>query len=78
MNSLKQVQFRRQNGTLARAKFLSVNQQQKKPRLLQQKSTQKTATDQIFKKRKRAQEVSKQGKYQGKVIFNDFLISPGD
>ena len=55
-----------------------MNQQQKKPRLLQQKSTQKTTTDQIFKKRNRAKEVSKKGKYQGKVIFNDFLISPGD
>ena len=40
----------------------------KQPRLLQQQSTQNTATDQILKKRNRAQEVSKKGKYQGKFI----------
>ena len=78
MNSVKQVQFRRQNGTLPRAKFLSVNQQQKKNKITTTKKYSKTATDQTFKKRNRAQEVSKKGKYQGKFIFNDFLISPGD
>ena len=53
----KQVQFRRQNETLPRAKFLSVNQQQK--------SSQKTARDKIFKKHNRAPQASNEGKYQG-------------
>ena len=56
----EQVQYRRQHGILPRAKFLSVNQQQKRqPRLLQQKNGQRTPRDQIFKKQNRAQEVSK-------------------
>ena len=59
----EQVQFRRKHRSLPRAKFLSVNQQQKKPRLLQQKNGQRTPRDQIFKKQKRAQEVIKKGKY---------------
>ena len=38
----EQVQYRRQHGILPRAKFLSVNQQQKRqPRLLQQKNGQR-------------------------------------
>ena len=57
----EQVQFRRQHGTLPKAKFLSVNQQQKKqPKLLQQKKGQRTTRDQIFKKQNRTQEVSKE------------------
>ena len=68
-----QVQFRRQNGTLPRTKFLSVNQQQKKPRLLQQKSTQKTATDQIFKKRNRAQHKAPQGLGKTRETLHSYL-----
>ena len=64
----KQVQFRRQNGTLPRAKFLSVNQQQK--------SNQKTASNQIFKKLNTAQKVSEKGKYQGKFIYTVFITKP--
>ena len=64
----KQVQFRRQNGTLPRTKFPSVNRQPK--------SSQKTARNQIFKTLKRAQKVSKNGKYQGKFIYTVFIIEP--
>ena len=64
----KQVQFRKQNGTLPRAKFLSVNQQQK--------SNQKTASNQIYKKINRAQKVSEKGKYQGKFIYTVFITKP--
>ena len=64
----KQVQFRRQNGTLPRAKFPSVNQQPK--------SSQKTARNQIFKTLNRAQKESEKGKYQGKFISTVFIIEP--
>ena len=58
----KQIQIPRQNGTLPRAKFFSVNQQQKKTKIKQQKTIQKTTRDQILEKNNRAQEVSKKGK----------------
>ena len=63
------VQFRRQNGTLPRAKFLRVNQRQKKkqPRLLQKKVV-KGLPGTKYSKNKTKQEVSKKGKYQGKFI----------
>ena len=50
LNSVKQVQFRRQNGTLQEAKLLCVNQQQKKHQeWYNKKGSQKAATNQIFK-----------------------------
>ena len=71
--SSEQVQFRRQHGTSPRAKFLSVNQQQKKqPRLLQQKNGQRTPRDQIFKKQNRTQEVSK--KVSTKVSLSKLFL----
>ena len=64
----KQVQFRRQNGTLPRAKFPSVNQQPK--------SSQQTARNHIFKTLNTAQKISEKGKYPGKFIYTVFIIEP--
>ena len=74
MNSVKQVQFRRQNETLPRAEFLSVNQQQKTTKITTTKNYSKDRKGPNIKKTQQ----STKGKYQGKFIYTDFFLSPGD
>ena len=75
----EQVQYRTQHGTLPRAKFLSVNQQQKNNQdYYNKKNGQRTPRDQMFKIQNRAQEVSK--KVSTKVSLSKLFLSlsPGD
>ena len=74
MNSVKQLQFRRQNVTLQEAKLLSVNQQQKNTNSDTIKKVVKRPPQTKYSKvQKRRQKVSKKGKYQGKFIYIVFF-----